>query len=99
MKPIRMLRTMDGSPDGRAVHSYAKGREYPAAGFPLSDDLRGVFLREGWAEEIDPADPVVTSAQEPAASADREVKPSHTVGGAKRIISPVAKTRRGRRGG
>ena len=61
-----MLRTQDGSPDGVRVLSYVKGQEYPAAGFPLSVDLRDVFLREGWAEEAGSPGPIVTSAQEPA---------------------------------
>ena len=68
MKPIRMLRTQDGSPNGVLVLSYVKGQEYPAAGFPLSADLRDVFLREGWAEEAGPTGPVDTSAQGPAAA-------------------------------
>ena len=67
MKPIRMLRTQDGSPDGLTVLSYVKGQEYPAKGFPLSEFLRDVFLREGWAEEAGSPDPS-TANVEPAAS-------------------------------
>ena len=74
-----MLRTQDGSPDGVRVLSYVKGLEYPAAGFPLSVDLRDVFLREGWAEEAGSPSPTTTSAQEPAASVSDP---------AKRIIVP-----------
>jgi hypothetical protein len=43
---IRMLKTMRGSPDGIQVFEYQAGQKYD-----LPDDLAGVFLREGWAEE------------------------------------------------
>lgn len=43
---VRMLRTQKGSPDGIQVFSYEAGQKYD-----LPDDLAGVFLREGWAEE------------------------------------------------
>ena len=43
---IRMLKTMRGSPDGIQVFEYRAGQKYD-----LPDDLAGVFLREGWAEE------------------------------------------------
>jgi len=43
---IRMLQTTRGSPDGIQVFEYRAGEKYD-----LPDDLAGVFLREGWAEE------------------------------------------------
>ncbi|OFX13608.1 MAG: hypothetical protein A2V59_06830 [Armatimonadetes bacterium RBG_19FT_COMBO_69_19] len=46
MIEVRMLKTMDGSPDGMRVNTYQAGQVYT-----LPDDLGGVFLREGWAEE------------------------------------------------
>lgn len=92
MKPIRMLRTQDGSPDGLTVLVYVQGQEYPAAGCPLSAFLRDVFLREGWAEECAPADPALTSSQEPAASAivQPTPEPPRTApGGVKRLTDHV----------
>ena len=49
MTSIIMLITHLGSPDGFSVFQYVQGEEYPQEGFPMSEDLASVFLREGWA--------------------------------------------------
>ena len=58
---IIMLSTQRGSPDGIRDYWYVEGREYPTEDIPLSDSLRAVFIREGWAassdEFGDPASP------------------------------------------
>ena len=44
---IKMLETRLGSPDGRTVHSYARGEQYE-----LPDDLAKVFVGEGWGKQV-----------------------------------------------
>lgn len=52
---LRMTQTIDGSLNGRDVTTYQAGSTYelPDQG---PGGLADVFLREGWAEEVQPAD-------------------------------------------
>jgi hypothetical protein len=47
MVKIKMLATKLGSPDGRTVHTYARGEQYE-----LPDDLAKVFVDEGWGKQV-----------------------------------------------
>lgn len=46
MPRIRMLTTVQGSPDGVAAYWYREGREYPEPGTPCSPALAAVFCRD-----------------------------------------------------
>jgi hypothetical protein len=78
ISPIKMLRTQDGSPDGLRVLTYQEGQVYPAPGFPLSDFLRVVFVREGWAEEVPTDPPRADTVTEPAPAAESSTPPMVT---------------------
>jgi hypothetical protein len=71
MAGIRMLVTQLGSPDGIQVNEYVAGREYDKHSRPpVSDDLVKVFVREGWAQEVD----TVPDAQTKVSSGPSEVQ-------------------------
>jgi hypothetical protein len=67
MVRVRMLRTMNGSPDGIQVNTYEAGQVYDKVPQSLAD----VFLREGAAEEdkqrAGPAERKESTPEKPAA--------------------------------
>ena len=69
MRPITMLESRDGSPDGIRVFRYLAGETYPDEATPMSEDLRTVFLREGWATDADELGEPVSTMVEQAAEA------------------------------
>lgn len=62
---IRMLQSRPGSPDGVFVQWYERGLEYDFAS-PGETSLANVFLREGWAELVEPK-------AQPAAPEDKDL--------------------------
>jgi hypothetical protein len=55
---IRMLETAKGSPDGVSVYDFTEGDEHEAAPHSaMSDELARVFIAQGLAVEVTPADP------------------------------------------
>jgi hypothetical protein len=47
---IRMLKTVQGSPNGHTTLSYREGTEHDLTATPRERELAAVFTREGWAE-------------------------------------------------
>lgn len=49
---ITMVRDQSGSDDGLTLRDFKRGETYT-----VGADLGGVFVREGWAEEVKPEEP------------------------------------------
>lgn len=55
---IRMISTRRGADDGSTVRTYEAGAEYELPETERGQDLARVFLREGWAVDANPPEPV-----------------------------------------
>lgn len=52
MKTLLMLATREGAPDGIHTQWYVEGETYV-----VPDYLAEIFVKEEWAEEVEPSDP------------------------------------------
>jgi hypothetical protein len=66
---VRMLKAVQGSPDGVTVRRYEAGSEHDLSSSSGERDLAAVFVREGWAEAAAQAPGPAAATDAPAAAA------------------------------
>lgn len=77
MKPITMKTTVQGSPDGIAVHTYLAGQTYgPQTNPPMTPALVAVFVKEGWADDAEAPQKAQEANKAVGPTADKAQRPS-----------------------